>query len=215
MSEPEKPVNKGGRPKGSKSRPKWLLDELKKAPPRPRGRPKGSKNKPKTLEELLQHSPAPPAPRKAASAKPRPARTTENYFSRLKREDPEKLAAISREAANSAARAARPRTPPGKPPQVKTNHEWALHKDEARKIAHKVFKMMDKEGALPENPIAREAMKNALEMLAEDNSAKDRLAVIRTLLEWNLAKPASTQNVNVKTAEDFLDELAAEDPPAE
>lgn len=94
-----------------------------------------------------------------------------------------------------------------------THYEWALSKEEARKIAHKVFTLMDKEGALPENPIAREAMKNALELLAEDNSTKDKLAIIRTLLEYNMAKPASTQNVNVKTAEDFLDELAAQDPP--
>lgn len=69
---------------------------------------------------------------------------------------------------------------------------------------------MDKEGALPENPIAREAMKAALEMLAEDNATKDKLSIIRTLLEYNLAKPASTANVNLKTAEDFLDDLAAE-----
>lgn len=75
--------------------------------------------------------------------------------------------------------------------------------------------MMDKNGALPENPIARQAMKSAMEMLAvEELNSKDKLAVIRTLLEWNLAKPASTQNLNVKTAEDFLDELAAEDDPA-
>jgi hypothetical protein len=94
-------------------------------------------------------------------------------------------------------------------------HEWAICKDEARKLAHKVFKIMDNEGSLPENPIAREAMKNALEMLAEDNSTKDKLAIIRTLLDFNMAKPAATQNVNIKTAEDFLDELAAEDGPTE
>lgn len=92
-----------------------------------------------------------------------------------------------------------------------TRHEWALHKEEARQIAHKVFTMMDKEGALPENPIAREAMKEALEMLASDIATRDKHAVIRTLLEYNMAKPAATQNVNIKTAEDFLDELAAED----
>lgn len=70
---------------------------------------------------------------------------------------------------------------------------------------------MEKDGALPENPIAREAMKRAMEMLAEDNSAKDKISLIRTLLEYNMAKPASTQNVNLKTAEDFLDELADSD----
>lgn len=70
---------------------------------------------------------------------------------------------------------------------------------------------MDKEGALPENPIAREAMEAATQMLASDLPAKDRLAVIRTLLEYNMAKPAATTNLNVKSAEDFLDELAEEE----
>lgn len=96
-----------------------------------------------------------------------------------------------------------------------TMYECALQMDAARKLAHKVFKMMDKDGALPENPIAREAMKTTLEMLAEENSTKDKLAIIRTLLEYNLAKPAATQNVNIKTAEDFLDDLAAEDDTPE
>jgi hypothetical protein len=72
---------------------------------------------------------------------------------------------------------------------------------------------MEKNGDLPENTIAREAMKSAIEMLASDVSTKDKIAVIRTLLEYNMAKPAATQNLNVKTAEDFLDELAGDAGP--
>lgn len=164
---------------------------------------------------------APPPP-KPADAKPKRRRErqgyhgkpVEGYFAKLKREDPEKLREISRRAINSEARRAKPRTVKGCPVGM-TKHEWAVCKDEARKIAHRIYSMMEKEGALPENPIAREAMKTAMEMLAEDNSTKDKLAIIRTLLEYNMAKPASTQNLNVKTAEDFLDELAQEDTPDE
>jgi hypothetical protein len=218
QSETPAPKNKGGRPKGSKNRPKWILDELKKAPKRPRGRPKGSKNKPKTLEGLIELSLTPPIP-PPKPEKPKRKRERqgyhgtprEAYFARLKREDPEKLAEISSRASRSPARREKRATIPPGTPLGFTMHEWALRKDEARKIAHRIFKLMDKEGALPENPIAREAMKTALEMLAEDNSSKDKLAIIRTLLEYNLAKPAATQNVNIKTAEDFLDELASED----
>lgn len=93
-----------------------------------------------------------------------------------------------------------------------TRHEWALVIDEAQKTAKRIIKNMDMEGALPDNPIARKAMEQSIEMLAADLPAKDKLAVIRTILEYNMAKPASTANVNVKTAEDFLDELASEDP---
>ena len=53
-------------------------------------------------------------------------------------------------------------------------------------------------------------MKQAMTMLAEDNATKDRITLIRTLLEYNMAKPAATQNLNVKTAEDFLDDLVNE-----
>lgn len=207
------PRNKGGRPKGSKNRPKWLLDELKKVPKRPRGRPKGAKNLPKTLDELIVQSlesPRKPSPR---PPKPKPkVEGRENYLSKLKREDPEKLREIQRLGVKASSKAGR--KPKGIPPKT-TNREFAIQKDEARKIAHRIYKQMDLEGALPENPIARKAMKTALEMLAEDNSTRDKLSIVRTLLEFNHSKPASTQNVNLRTAEDFLDELAAEDAPNE
>lgn len=130
----------------------------------------------------------------------------------MAKEEPEKFREMSRKAALSKARSdAGRRKPVDGCPLRMTMHEWAIHKTEARKIAHKVYNIMDQNGSLPENPIARQAMKTALEMLAENNTSKDRLAIVRTLLEYNLAKPASTQNVNLKTAEDYLDDLAAED----
>ncbi|MGE8142285.1 hypothetical protein ACQKOE_09945 [Novosphingobium sp. NPDC080210] len=202
-----KPKSKAGRPKGSKSRPKWLLEELKRLPKRPRGRPPGSKNRPKTVEGLIALALEPPKPR--ARPKPRPS-NKENYFARLKREDPEKLREISKKAATSAERKAKPYNASGKPYRM-TMKEWARAKEDARIIAHRIYKIMEKDGSLPENPIAREAMKRAMEMLAEDNSSSDKIKLIRTLLEYNMAKPASTQNVNLKTAEDFLDELADSD----
>lgn len=204
-----KPKSKAGRPKGAKSRPKWLLEQLKKQPKRPRGRPPGSKNRPKTIEGLISQALEPPKPK--PKSRPQPKKNSgENYFSRLKREDPEKLREISLKAATSAARKAQPYNAPGKLPHM-TFAELARSKEDARIIANRIYKIMDKDGSLPENPIAREAMKRAMEMLAEENSTKDKISLIRTLLEYNLAKPASTQNVNLKTAEDFLDELADSD----
>ena len=204
-----KPKSKAGRPKGAKSRPKWLLEQLKKQPKRPRGRPPGSKNRPKTIEGLISQALEPPKPKPKSRPEPRKSKG-EHHFARLKRENPEKLREISQKAANSAARKALPYNAPGKPLGM-TMKEWARVKEDARILANRIYKIMEKDGALPENPIAREAMKRAMEMLAEDNSTKDKISLIRTLLEYNLAKPASTQNVNLKTAEDFLDELAESD----
>jgi hypothetical protein len=197
---------KRGRPKGAKTRPKWMRDALKKAPKRPVGRPKGSQTKPKTLEELVEKSLTyKPAPR---PKRPKKVLNHESHFERLKREDPEKLKAISNDAAAKAAKVKRKVA--GIPTGV-THVEWAVMLDEAQKLAKRILREMDNEGALPENPLARTAMQEAVTMLATDLPAKDKLAVIRTILEWNLAKPAATNNVNLKTAEDFLDELAAKE----
>lgn len=146
--------------------------------------------------------PAPP-PRKRQKVQSQVRKN--NYPSTL---PPEKR----REFAVKAARS--PKTRNGRRPGVPLNwdhHSWAVAQDAARKEARRIYKIMEIEGALPENPIARKAMMETLEMLTGEMSVKDRLAVARTLLEFNLAKPASTSNVNIKTAEDFLDELASKD----
>jgi hypothetical protein len=203
----EKPRNKGGRPKGVKNRPKWMLDELKKVPKRPRGRPKGSQTKPKTLDELVSraatYKPAPRQIKQGNKHKPKPGTT---YLEKLKREDPEKLKEI-RQKGIAAMKGARPSN---LPPNM-SRRQWAVTLDEAQKLAKSIMKNLDKKDALPENVIARQAMEQAVTMLASELPAKDKLAVIRTLLEYNMAKPAATQNLNVKTAEDFLDELAAKE----
>jgi hypothetical protein len=127
---------------------------------------------------------------------------TEHYFSRLKRENPERLKEFGR-----GDHGGRPKgTPFGM-----SKRRWAVTLDEAHKLARKIMKKAEENGDLPENALARDAMKQAIVMLASDELIpKDKLAVIRTILEYNMAKPAATSNVNIKTAEDFLDELAEE-----
>jgi hypothetical protein len=48
------------------------------------------------------------------------------------------------------------------------------------------------------------------EMRRKDLLPKDKLAFARTVLEWSMAKPAAETNLNVKRAEDFLNDLANE-----
>lgn len=127
-----------------------------------------------------------------------------SYFTKLKAEDPEKLKEIVSKGGRTGAKVK------GAPNDF-TAGEWAVVCNEAYQIAKKIMKTLDKDGALPENPIAREAMQAAVEMLAQPNQTKDRLAIIRTLLEFNMARPAATSNVNLRTAEDFLADLAADE----
>jgi hypothetical protein len=127
----------------------------------------------------------------------------------MKRDNPELLSQIQRERAAKRKTDGMTR---GVPPGF-TKYEWALQLEDARLLANRILRQMEKNGDLPENTIASRAMKSAIEMLASDVSTKDKIAVIRTLLEYNMAKPAATQNLNVKTAEDFLDELAGDAGP--
>lgn len=69
---------------------------------------------------------------------------------------------------------------------------------------------VDKE-LLNKNEFAREALTAAVEVLRLDALApKDKLAAARTVLEWTMSKPVATQEVTVKTAESFLDQIADE-----
>ena len=67
---------------------------------------------------------------------------------------------------------------------------------------------MEKQGLVPEDEMAQAALKKAFTMMHEQNSTRDKLACARTILEFTKTKPATKTDVTVKTAEDFLDELA-------
>lgn len=84
----------------------------------------------------------------------------------------------------------------------------AKAKEEAKEI---VKFMADKGYAIPKQDFAKEAIETAVEVMRrEDINPKDKLTAARTVLEWTLSKPATEANVNVKSAESFLDDIAAE-----
>lgn len=201
---PETPQNKGGRPRGSKNRPKWLLDALKQQPKRPRGRPKGSKNKPKTLEAWVE---------KAVSGEtviqPQPSKKTGQ-----KRQYNSKLTFEQRSMKARKARAAQGRLTapplPGKPAKL-TRVEYAQVVDKAHAEAKRIMKIMEQNGQTPDDEMAKKAILAAFEMISEPLTARDRLAAIRTVLDFTKTKPATKTDVTVKTAEEFLDEIAEDD----
>lgn len=81
----------------------------------------------------------------------------------------------------------------------------------AQEEAKRIAKIMSKEGIMPDENMAASALQSAFGMIGEPLNPRDRLAAIRTVLEYTKQKPATQSNVTVKTAEDFLDELAEND----
>lgn len=62
---------------------------------------------------------------------------------------------------------------------------------------------------IPKGAFAKEAIEAVVEVMRLDKlPPKDKIAAARTVLEWTMAKPASESTVNVKTAEDFLADIA-------
>jgi hypothetical protein len=199
-----------GRPPGSKTRPKWLRDQEKAAKHPTRGRPKGSLNKPKTLEAFLAQAMTVTLP-----PKPPPKPKNQNLVrpgNNLTKGTPEERSARSRKAALSrkthAGRA------PGTPPHWGTK-EYEPLRAEAEREAKRIYNIMDKEGVLPEDPLAREALQEALKLMRSPGDKKFKHSVLRTILEYRLAKPTSKQDITVRTAEDWLDEIVEKEGDAQ
>ncbi|AYJ85536.1 hypothetical protein D3Y57_05505 [Sphingomonas paeninsulae] len=190
------PKNKGGRPKGSKSRPKWLLEELAAAPKRPVGRPKGSAHKPKTFAAFIAEPsvtlpPSEPKPKRSFVWKVSPAKRRKRYSSK-------KMSAMA--LTNTPNKR-------GVPSGMSIKDSIRL-KDKALTEAKRIFKIMDKEGLIPDDQMARTALLTAFTMMKEQNTTRDKLACVRTVLEFTKNKPTTKTDITIKTAEDFLNEIA-------
>lgn len=86
-------------------------------------------------------------------------------------------------------------------------------KKKAKAEAKEIVKFMeDNKGFdIPKVDFAKEAITTAVEIMRRDDLLpKDKLAAAKTVLEWTMAKPATESTVNVKKAEDFLADIAAE-----
>lgn len=85
----------------------------------------------------------------------------------------------------------------------------AIAKAEAKEM---VKYMSEKKGfEIPKNEFAKEAIEAAVEsMRMEAINVKDKLAAARLVLEFTMAKPSTSSEVTVKTAESFLSDIAAE-----
>lgn len=199
-----------GRPPGSKTRPKWLRDLEKQQKHPRRGRPKGSKNKPTTLDAWLTEAmenqlPPKPPPKPKDQSKVR----ENNALNRLtpeERSERARKAALSRKVHKGQHVGA---------PFHWTEQEYAPLRIEAEREAQRIYKIMEQDGLLPEDPLAREALLEALKLMRAPGDKKFKHSVLRTILEYRLAKPTTKTDVTVRTAEDWLDEIAEKEGDAE
>jgi hypothetical protein len=170
---------------------------------RPRGRPPGVKNKPKSIEAFVVEQisspiPPPPAPPKKAARGPWAKMT------------PDERKAYSAKLV-AARKGNHPNTnTPGKPRGL-TDSQWAAVQAEAARDAKRIIAKMKAAGQLPDDPRAVEAREKAVKTLRESTSAKDVAALGRLVLDFTKAKPAQKIEATVRTAEDFLDEMAEDD----
>jgi hypothetical protein len=99
---------------------------------------------------------------------------------------------------------------PGKPRDL-TNAQWAEVKKQAARDAKRIIAKMKDAGQLPDDPRAQEALTKAVETLRASENPKDVAALGRLILDFTKAKPAQRIEATVRTAEDILDEMAADD----
>lgn len=166
---------------------------------RPRGRPPGSKNLPKTIEGLVAATFSDPIviPPRKAKGKPR------GPWAGMTPEERKAYSAKMR--AKQVIKAGGRK--PGVPYALTADQHQRLLEQELPKIDRMISKMAET-GAIPDDALAQEALRELATVMRTQTDAKIKLAAIRTALDFTKAKPSQKIEHTVKTAEDFLDEMA-------
>lgn len=102
----------------------------------------------------------------------------------------------------------------GKPhgvPRRMTVAQYEAHQAAQKPIIAKILKKMSDKGQLPDDPRAVEALSEAMTVLRGPQTAKDKIAAARLILDFTKAKPTTKVEHTVRTAEDILDEMAEDD----
>jgi hypothetical protein len=97
----------------------------------------------------------------------------------------------------------------GQQPGV-TKVETLRLREIARKQVEKDMANIKKSG-VDLSEAAEEALKETITIMREAGDARFKLSAARQVLEWTKAKPASSSNLTVNAAEDWLSSLATDD----
>lgn len=168
---------------------------------RPRGRPPGSKNIPK-IEDFIHESLVAPIPVPALKPKAAPRGPWAGMTPEERSEYARKLAA-SRTEKSGGRRTGVPRK--------LTVAAFEARKAEQIPIVQRIMKKMADQGQLPDDPRAVEALEASMVLLRTQEDAKLKLAAARLVLDFTKSKPTSKVEHTIRSAEDFLDEMAEDE----
>jgi len=163
---------------------------------RPRGRPKGSKNIPSVEAFVAESLSAPPPVKRKRGGNPNPPRSI------WKDMTPEERTAYS---AKIRAKIVQDRTGVPRGMSIK---DFNAAKAAQQPIIERIMKKMADNGQLPDDPMAVEALKEAMTVLRSPIPPKEKIAAARLVLDFTKPKPTTKVEHTVRTAEDFLDEMA-------
>lgn len=167
---------------------------------RPRGRPPGAKNIPK-IEDFVAQSLMAPVPVPKLKPKGRPRGPWAHMTPEQRSEHAKRLSAARKTHAGGRLVGV---------PRALTKEQHEARLEEQTTIVKRIMKKMADNGQLPDDPRAVEALEESMVILRTQEDAKTKLAAARLVLDFTKAKPTSKQEVTIKTAEDYLDELADE-----
>ena len=112
----------------------------------------------------------------------------------------------------------KPRKNAGRPsgvPDGHTKESIEIQRNQAKKDAKKVLQIMKDNGEDFEDIRAEEALEAAVEIMRTEGGARDRLSAARLVLDFTKQKPVTKSDVTVGKAEDFLENLLAEEEQSE
>lgn len=89
--------------------------------------------------------------------------------------------------------------------------QFAAHQALQKPIIARIMQKMAANEQLPDDPMAVEALQEAMTVLRSPIPPRDKIAAARLVLDFTKSKPTARVEHTVKTAEDLLDEMAEED----
>jgi hypothetical protein len=93
-------------------------------------------------------------------------------------------------------------------PRGMSTREFEAAKAAQQPIIARIMKKMADTGQLPDDPMAVEALKEAMTVLRSPITPKEKIAAARLVLDFTKAKPTTKIEHTVRSAEDILDEMA-------
>lgn len=121
---------------------------------------------------------------------------------------PEEMSARNRRAALAGIEKRKALGIPLSIPKGWTVRDMIVVKEMAKEHTQRMINIMAETGVLPDDEGAQEAMGTVLGIMRKSMSQDMKLKAARTVLEYTKSKPTAKHDHTIRSAEDFLDDLA-------